>query len=163
MMKYYIEDYESCITYVHSTILIILTIILGAFGIIVWTCWDEQRIKKEVEAELANTKPEPLDVEEIPRKYLHFQKLCIKLLSDTISEDEFEFIIDELIEWMDTNNHPNFDDTFEIIKNMQNNENEDANSIAWLNTAILVWSTNPRWVMPYMKHTLPRNRSWTVS
>ncbi len=163
MLDNYITEHESCIMYLNSATAIILTSLFGILGLIIWVYFDERRMRKEEEEELAKTEPEPLDTEEIPRKYLHFQKLCLKLRSDSITDDEYEYITDELLQWMYTNNHPNFDDIFGIIKELKINEIEDANSVAWINTAFLVWSMNPRWIMPYIKHTLPRTRSWTVA
>lgn len=164
VLETYAHNHQTCLTYLHVTVPMACTIVLGAITTILWIIWDNRRMKKEEEEYVrSQTELEPLEIEEIPRKFLHFQKLCIQLTLHSMTAEDHDYILNELIQWMNTNNHPNFTDVFTIITDTNEEYTDDPNIIQWINTALYVWSKNPRWRMPHIKCIMPRSRSWTVA
>jgi len=161
MLELFAHNHETCLTYLNVTVPMLCTILLGIGTTLGWILWDDRRARKAEEYEKSQTEPEPLEIEEIPRKFLHFRKLCLQISVD--STDDHDQTINELVQWMNTNNHPNFTDIFSIVTDASNEYSDDPNITQWFRTALLVWSTHPEWLMPHIKYMMPRSRSWTVA
>lgn len=162
-------EHDQCISILRFGLPVVITILLGSMSLLSWICWDDWRMKKEEEVfEKSLLVPEPLDVEEIPRKNLYFQKLAIQIYTNNISSGETMMDkINELYDWMLEHQHTNTEDIEKIITTFNDNEmtNYEYQEIQlWMDTAFRIWACDPKWIMPaWMPTIIRRNRSWTVS
>lgn len=165
-------DYQQCIHIINYGIPFIVTLLISIISLGIWLWWEEWKMKKEeAQIEKSLQVPEPLDVEEIPRKYLYFQKLALQIQNNNCINSFNNDIIQEIFQWMEEHSHKNTNDVYDVLF-VLNSEGDDSyiseidkyQANLWIETALYIWSINPEWVMPsFKKESIPRNRSWTIS
>lgn len=164
------DNLQHCNQILAYTVPLIVTTFISILTFGVWILWDEWKMKKEdAEYQKSLLIPEALEVEEIPRKYLYFQKLALQLSTQKFllyySENE---VLLELMQWMHEQSHKNAEDLEKLLHILQTDQeltNVELYQVeTWLKTAFYIWSYNPRWIMPaWNPVSFVRNRSWTIS
>jgi hypothetical protein len=144
--------------------------------------WDEKRqvrIDKAEEEEYLREirKAEPEDCVEIPPMYLNFQKMvrAVQMNKEPLwckQEGKTAYdVVDDMVDWMGSVEHPNFMDMVYAIDQVNEEEwtAESENAYKWLETAMFVWQFKPDADMPSIQivkntldSTMVRNRSWSA-
>lgn len=158
---------SDCLQVVQFMIPILLTTVIGAVSLGVWLCWDEWKLKREEAEDLSKQRPVPLEVEEIPRQDLYFQKLAIQIHTQHYSDHgDVSEVFSAALEWMEQNSHPNLKDldaVLDILTHEEATQKEVQQAQLWMHTAFYVWSKDPSWTLPaWSPLIIRRNRSWTM-
>lgn len=160
-------DRGLCLQYLNVGVSLIVTITLAGITLCIWMCWDDWKMKKEDALYLQTVALEPIEVEEIPHGYLHFQKLAIRIANHVPSDREsLEDLLDQVLEWMIGQSHKNTHDletVWTVFVNENSTAREHQQATCWFETAFRIWSTNPKWVMPAWMFPFQRTRSQTFS
>lgn len=158
--------HKDCLQLVQFVTPAFLTTVIGSVSLVLWILWDEWKLKQEEEEDRRKQTPAPLEVEEIPRQDLYFQKLAIQMLAQQSDQWTVSETLSEALEWMEQNHHPNRTDleaVLEILKHEEATQKEVHQAQLWLQTAFYVWSKTPSWTMPaWSPLIIRRNRSWTL-
>lgn len=140
----------------------VTTIFVGIIGLLLYTIYEEYVFQKEMSKEedekRQNRKADVYDVEEIPHKYLYFQKLITVLNESTLPEwclrdqKTFQGVIDDLLVWMRDEKHPNFADCCDVFTIIDSKEIERPRVVEeahkWMHVACRLWMVFPMEEMP---------------
>lgn len=158
--------HKECLQILQFVTPILLTTLVGTASLAIWVLWDEWRLKREDEEDRKKQTPVPLDVEEIPRQDLYFQKLAIQMLTQHSDQWAVSETLSAALEWMEQNHHPNRTDleaVLDILEHDEATQKEVHQAQLWVHTAFYIWSNMPSWVMPaWSPLIVRRNRSWTM-
>jgi hypothetical protein len=158
---------SECLQLVQFMVPVLLTTLIGTSSLVIWLMWDEWKLKREEAEDRNKQTPAPLEVEEIPRQDLYFQKLAIQMHTQQFSEHrDVSEVVSEALEWMGQNKHPNEKDleaVLDILTHEEATQKEVQQAQLWMHTAFLVWSKDPSWIIPaWSPLIIRRNRSWTM-
>ena len=147
-----------CSDAMFGVLILYLTLIIGVTGgSIYWL------LTSEVVSTLHEMDPE--DCVEIPQKCLHFQKLASALHQSELptwckeSEQSRAAVFEDLLAWMKSELHPNFQDVSVVGDILKDGEGEYENAepfmrilyedaCRWMSAALAIWTHSPRMHMP---------------